>query len=220
MSKPFLSESVQSPSSLLIQANGAGEKLTLSGNNSASIDAVTDGAIILLEVPSLDNAVGIGDGGNIFVNAGADGNAVTTGSQVIANGSTTFQNASSLGAQTMETLTNLATLDPAAPSYPALTDADSPAIRTASRFNVVPDAGGTTIDSLFTNTANVDGRGIAVWNLGTSPGQTITLPNQSSSGTDGGKFFSDGDTTIQPGGGAKIQFDASVGPGFWRVSTL
>jgi len=220
VSKPFLCESMYSPGSLLIQANGAGEKLTLSGNNGASIDGVTDGAIILLEVPSLDNAISLGDGGNIFVDAGADGNAVTTGSQVIAHGDTTFANADSNASTTMTTETNVATLDPAAPSYPTLSNVDVPGLRTTSRFNVVPDAGGTTIDSLFTNTANVDGRGISVWNLGSTPGQTLTLPNQSASGTDGGKFFSDGDTIIQPGGGAKIQFDASVGPGFWRVSTL
>lgn len=204
---------------MLIQANGAGEKLTLNGNNGASIDGVTDGAIILLEVPSLDNVVGIGDGGNIFIDAGADGNAVMTGSQVIANGSTTFQNASSLGAQTMETLTNSARLDPANSSYPQLTNADVPEIRTASRFLINPAIGGTEIDSLFTNDSepNPDGRKIWIQNIGVDD---VALPNQSPSGTDGGKFFWAGDFTLPGGMGVSILFDASVGAGSWLIQGM
>jgi len=200
-----------------LSAHGVGKSLTASGLDGASVHVTTDGAIIVVDVPSVGNAISVGDGGNVFVAAGGSGNAVISGSQVVATGSVIFENASLDYTSTMETYSNAATLDPAASVYNQLTNVDVPGLLNSSRLKINPAAGGTTIDSLFTNDSNPnpDGRVIEIQNVGAV--DDVVLPNQSAAGTDGGKFFWGGDFTLPAGKGATLIFDRSVGAGSWLI---
>jgi len=200
-----------------VTANGGGNTGIFRGLDGAAIDVNTDGAKIVVEVPSLDNSIAVGDGGNIFVAAGVAGNTVLSGSQVIATGSTVFENASRNFTSTMETYSNSATLNPAASVYNELSNIDVPAIFNASRFNINPAVGGTTVNSLFTEDGNPnpDGRIIDIQNIGTV--DDVVFPNQSVLGTDGGKFFWAGDFTLPAGMGVKIRFDQNIGAGSWLI---
>lgn len=142
--------------------------------------------------------------GNIFVFT-PNGNIEMTSSHSVDNAAVNSE-------QTLLTVTRRVTLDPADPVYDELNNSDVGSINISSRLNVAPDAAGTVVNSLVIDEGNPnpDGREIWVQNIGTDPGQTLTLTNQSPSGTVGGKFRSATDYVIGAGGGVGIMFDASV----------
>ena len=142
--------------------------------------------------------------GNIFVFT-PNGNVETTSSHSVENSAVNNE-------QTLLTVTRRVTLDPADPVYDELNNTDVGSINISSRLNIVPDASGTIVNSLIINVGdpNPDGREIWVQNLGTDPGQTLTLTNQSPSGTAGGKFRSAADYVIGSGGGVGIMFDQAA----------
>jgi len=151
--------------------------------------------------------------GDIFVFC-PGGNVITTGSQVFDQGSEV--------SQSLLTVSQVRTLDPAAPVYNELNDTIIGGLNIISRVDIVPDSLGTTIHSLVISTGNpnVDGREIWIQNLGTAVGQTLAFAHLSGVGTAGGRFLAPGlvDYVIPPGGGTSIMFDATTTPdGLWLI---
>jgi hypothetical protein len=122
-----------------------------------------------------------------------------------------FMLGSGMVAQNMLTVNNSITVDPADPIYDELNTTGAPGINVISRVQLVPDADGTTINSIVTGSPNPDGRVIWIHNLGTSLTQTLTLANLSATGTDGGRILAPGltDYVIPAGGGACVIFNGS-----------
>lgn len=142
------------------------------------------------------------------------GNVITTASQI-------FEHASEVS-QSLLTVEEAVTLDPAAPVYNELNSTDVGGLNVVSRLDIVPDAAGTTINSLVTNAGNpnIDGREIWIQNLGTAVPQVLILSHLSGAGTVGGLFLGPGlvDYSIPAGGGASLMFDASAAiGGLWLI---
>jgi hypothetical protein len=155
------------------------------------------------------------DGGNVFETA-TNGNISS-----VAGGSISEQAA--LVLQSSLFVTRLpTTVNPAAPLYNQFDNGSCPGIAELSRVNIVPDALGTTINSIITNPGNpnVDGQEIWFQNLGTAAGQTLTFTNQSGAGTVGGLLRTSGVAYVVPaGGGVSMMFDSTVDSphGQWLV---
>lgn len=114
-------------------------------------------------------------------------------------------------AQNMLTVNNSITVDPADPLYDELNTTGAPGINVISRLQIAPDASGTTIKSIITNSPNPDGRVLWIHNVGTSLGQTLTLVNLAAAGTAGGLILTPGlvDYVIPAGGGVCLIFNGS-----------
>lgn len=207
MSKPFGAKIVSS-SAVLIRTEDTNTSLSLSPVDGAVIN--TKSTKILFQEVNSGSAMEINFNGDQFLFTPSN-NLVATGAQIINNGSGNM-------AQTMSTLTNAVTLDPAAANYPELTNADVLNLSVSSRLKVNPAVAGTTIHSIiFSSMPDKDGRDLYIQNIGTNPAQTLVLPTQSGSGTTGGKFLAPGDITIAPGGGALVSYDSSVLSGSWLI---
>lgn len=132
-----------------------------------------------------------------------------------------FMTGSGMLAQNMLTVNNSITVDPADPLYDELNTTGAPGINVISRIHLVPDAGGTTIDSIITGNPNPDGRVIWIHNLGTILAQTLTLAHLAPAGTAGGLIMAPGlvDYVIPAGGGVCIIFNGSQPDvdGIWLV---
>lgn len=142
------------------------------------------------------------------------GNALTIASRI-------FDQAPEVN-QSLLTVAQVRTLNPAAPVYNEFNNLILPGLDIISRVDIVPDALGTTINSIVTTTGNpnVDGREIWIQNLGTVGGQTLTLTHLSGAGTAGGLLLGPGlvNYVIPAGGGASIMFDATVTvDGLWLI---
>lgn len=142
-------------------------------------------------------------GGNVALST-SNGNLQLLTSQL-------FMTGSGMVAQNMLTVNNSITVDPADPLYDELNTTGAPGINVISRVHIVPDADGTTINSIITGSPNPDGRVLWIHNLGTSLAQTLTLANLAAAGTAGGLILSPGlvDYVIPAGGGACIVFNGS-----------
>ncbi len=156
-------------------------------------------------------------GGNAGFNV-ANGNLVVTSSELVLHGS-------GLVEQNMETVDNSITLDPAAAVYNELSDAILGGLNVISRVNIVPDATGTTINSIIVHAGNPnpDGRKIWIQNQGTLVGQTLTLANLAGAGTAGGLIQAPSalDYIVPHGGGVCIMFDDTVSvDGLWLVRAI
>jgi hypothetical protein len=213
MSKPFLSKEVVERSVTVRTLDAASSVVVDQGAaNTVSIQTDSTAKGILLANDANAAIQLLGGDAFLFV---PGGNLVETGSEIVENGTGLHQ-------QTMLTVTNRVTLDPAAPSYAELSNASVSNLNVSSRLNVVPDASGTSIDSIVIDAGhpNVDGRELWIQNTGTDPAQTLTLVNQSGSGTAGGLLLcpNGGDYAIPAGGGVSIMFDDSFGAnGAWLV---
>ena len=132
-----------------------------------------------------------------------------------------FMTGSGMLAQNMLTVNNSITVDPADPLYDELNTTGAPGINVISRVHIVPDADGTTINSIIVGSPNPDGRVIWVHNLGMSQGQTLTLANLAAAGTAGGLILAPGlvDYVIPAGGGVCVVFNGSRPDidGIWLV---
>jgi hypothetical protein len=171
------------------------------------------GADVLVENPAVGSSLALGTGGNIFM-FDFGGNVIIAGSQVLANGSGNMQ-------QTMLTTEAVVTLAVANAVYNELTSNDVASLNTVSKLNIIPNAAGTIINSMFVLAGNQNpNRVLWIQNLGTAPAQTLTLSNRSVAGTDGGKFIAPGDFVIPAGGGVTVGFDGSIAPGFWMVRAI
>ena len=158
------------------------------------------------------NEVKIG-GGNIFLTTG-NGNVSSVAAQIIENGQQVRQ--------TMLTVTNTGTLDPADPVYNELNETDIGGLQESNRIQIAPDAAGTSIHSIVLHVGdpNIDGRPLWIQNIGTNVLQTLTLVNQSGLVTVGGKFNGPGDYVIPAGGGVAIVFAAPPGLNAWLVQGI
>ena len=217
MSKPFLSKVVVERSVTVRTLDAASSVVVDQGavTNTVSIQTNSTAKGILLQNDANAAMQLLGGDAFLFV---PGGNLVETGSEIV-------ENASALHRQTMLTSTNRVTLDPAAATYTELSNLDVGGLNVSSRLNIVPNATGTTIDSMIIDSGNPnpDGRAIWIQNTGTAAAQTMTLPHLSGSGTAGGQFVcpDDADYVIQRGGGASIMFDDSIGPsGAWLVRAI
>lgn len=154
------------------------------------------------------------DGGNVFVTASNGNVGVSAGGSISETAAFTRQS--------MLVVTRTpTTVDPAAAVYNQFDNGSAPGIAQLSRINVVPDALGTTINSIVVNPGNPNQDGQEIWfqNLGSAPGQTLTLTNLSGAGTAGGLLRTSGvGYVVQPGGGVGIMFDETVtADGAWLV---
>jgi hypothetical protein len=152
-------------------------------------------------------------GGNIFVFC-PNGNVITSASRVIDQGNEV--------SQSLLTVEQVRTLDPAAPVYNELNNTNVGSLNIISRVDIVPDALGTTINSIILDVGqpNVDGREIWIQNLGTAAPQVLVLSHLSGAGTVGGLILGPGlvDFSIPAGGGASIMFDATATiDGLWLI---
>ena len=112
-------------------------------------------------------------------------------------------------------------VSPANASYPTLTPADALNLADVARLNVNPNLAGTVIHSLSMGIGPLalSGRVLYIQNTGTGPGQTLTLPNDSGTGTVGNRFFCSEDVVIPPGAGAIVTY-SDTGDGFWFVRVI
>jgi hypothetical protein len=202
-------------SSTTLVASGAGNTMALTCDDGAGMHLVTDGADLLLENSGTQITSNLASTGNLLV-TNTNGNVVTTAGQIVETAQIAVINGTATVLQTMLTLGNSATLNPSNANYAELGPSQATGLNLASRLDVFPNAAGTTIDSIIIASPNPDGRQIAIQNIGTAGGQTLTLRNQNDAGTAGGKFFGPGDYVIPAGGGVIITFD-STAPGFWFV---
>lgn len=152
-------------------------------------------------------------GGNIFVFC-PNGNVITSASRVIDQGSEV--------SQSLLTVEQVRTLDPAASVYAEFNNSSLGGLNIISRVDIVPDALGTTINSIILDVgqSNVDGREIWIQNLGTTAPQVLVLAHLSGVGTAGGLILGPGlvDFSIPAGGGASIMFDATATvDGLWLI---
>lgn len=161
-----------------------------------------DRNIQLTTDPTLEIKIG---GGNFFFTT-PNGNISAVAAQISLDGQQVFQ--------TMLTLVNEGLLSPANALYNELNDGDIPGLNEISRIYINPDALGTTINSIIIHGGdpNINGRVILVQNIGTAPGQTLTLNNLSGAGTVGGLITTPAGTplVINPGGGAVISFSTLI----------
>lgn len=152
-------------------------------------------------------------GGNIFLTT-PNGNVSAVAGQIILNGQQVRQ--------TMLTLTNEGVLSPANALYNELNNGDIGGLNEISRVNIDPDVAGTVVNSLIIHTGdpNIDGRIIVLQNIGTAPGQTLTLNNLSGAGTAGGLFVTGATPVVLAAGhGCVLEFSASTtADGAWLVS--
>lgn len=152
-------------------------------------------------------------GGNAALST-SNGNLQLLTSQLLMTGS-------GMVAQNMLTVNNSITVDPADPLYDELNTTGAPGINVISRVHLVPDANGTTINSIITGSPNPDGRVLWIHNLGTSLGQTLTLTHLAAAGTEGGLILAPGlvDYVIPAGGGVCLLFNGSQPnvDGIWLV---
>lgn len=200
-----------------VSSAGAGNTLTLVAVDGAGAVFSTDAAQLSIQAPG--ELIQLGTDGNILIQD-AGGNVDLVGAQVVVNGGNIFLNGTTMS-QTILGLANVVTLPAAATNYPTLSPTDVPNLNSAARLNVEPNAAGTTIQSLFLHAPNPDGRELRIQNVGTAPGQTLTLVNQSGSGTTGDLFFGPGDFPIPQGGGVLVGFDANVtASGAWLVRAV
>lgn len=208
MAKPLLAATVVSPSVTVRSSDSSASVLV---DTATGVHVTTSGNGILVDIPSIGSFVELSAGGTLSA-VNTNGNV-----QVIAGNSLVLRGFHV--EQTMLTLTDVATLDPAAAVYNELNNNDVAELITASRLNVAPPAGGTVINSMFVQQGNPnpDGRVFLIQN--TSSTDPVTLANLAAGGTDGGKFFGPGDYVIPGGpggGGAVVEFDEDGGVWFVR----
>ena len=214
MSKPFVIKEMLSDS-ITIHTTDNGAQILLDQNAVLDKIAITTNlfskGILIQNDPSAFLEI---RGGNAGLNL-ANGNLQVTASQMVLQGSGLLE-------QNMCTVNNGITLDPAAAVYNELSDAVLGGLNVISRVNVVPDALGTTINSLIVHAGNPNPDGRQIWfqNLGTAVGQTLTFGDLAGAGTAGGLILcpSATDFIVQAGGGVSIMFDDSASAdGLWLV---
>jgi hypothetical protein len=206
MSKSFVVENLVSDAVVMQTTDG---QTIMSVDQAFGAHVVVPGNLqYLAEMPATSSAFQLDVGGNVFMFA-PNNNGFMIASQTIIDGTGN-------AVETMITPSNVENLNPAAPLYNTLTTGDVPGLNETSRLNVFPDAGGTTINSIIIAGPNPT-RVLWIQNIGTAPGQTLTLNNQNVAGTAGGRFFGPGNYVIPAGGGVTLGFDDQVAPGFWFV---
>lgn len=196
-----------------VVASGAGMVATVLGDDDAQVLVTSDGNEVAMTIPSIPMSVVLDPALTVIGLTNASGRVIATCGDFVA----TVDNDVNLIAeanvlQTLLEIRNNATLDPADANYDELNNTDVPDLINSSRLNIVPDAAGTTVHSIFTNDGvpNVPHKTLWVMNTGTDPGQTLTFINQSGSGTVGGLFFGPGDYEIPAGGGVVLLLDTHV----------
>ncbi len=160
----------------------------------------------------------IGNGESIELTVGGNIELTNGGGNISASASTVFLAGDAVMAQNMITPTVTAALNPADPDYPELTNSDVGLLATASWLTIVPDAGGTTIHSLFPRGSSNQNPPRVIWVQNVGSAGDVILSNQSGSGTTGGLFLGPGDVTIPPGGGTCVKFDETLEE--WLVNVL
>lgn len=146
------------------------------------------------------------------------GNATMSAQQSFLTGTgNIFINGVQTSSQTQLGLSNVVTLTGALTSYATLSPTEVPGLNAASRLDIDPNAAGTTIHSLFMASPNPDGRMLIIQNVGASA--SVTLKNQSGTGTVGDRFFWAQDMVIPAGGGVVMTYD-STSPGFWFIRAI
>lgn len=213
---------VDQVSGATMTASGAGKLAKIFGDNTAKVLATSNGNEVALSIPSISMSVVLDPTTGTLALNDAPGRIISNcGDFVVlaSNDVNLIGNANVL--QTLLEIRNNATLDPANAVYNELSNIDVPDLINSSRLNIVPDATGTTVHSIFTNSGvdNIPHKTLWLMNTGTAVGQTLTLVNQSGLGTIGGLFFGPGDYIIPAGGGVVLLFDTHVTPpnGTWVV---
>jgi hypothetical protein len=151
-------------------------------------------------------------GGNIFHTA-SNGNISDVASGTLSEVAA-FTTQSSLFVTRLPT-----TVSPAAAVYNQFDNTACPGVQELSRVNIVPAAGGTTINSIIVNPGNPNKDGQEIWfqNIGAD---NLTFTNLSGAGTVGGLIRTPGASyVVIPGGGVSIMFDETVDSpnGQWLV---
>ena len=214
MSKPFAVRVVQNPV-LTLQTDDVGSQIVLDQTvapGGFTIQVLTDAFNKGIRLKNDPQAFLEIEGGNAQLNL-ANGNLAENTSRLLMLGTGGVS-------QNMLTVDNSITVDPALPLYNQLDTTGAPGINVISRVNIVPDAGGTRINSIIVDSPNPDGREIWFQNLGTAVGQVLTLANLSVAGTAGGLLLAPDlvDFPVRPGGGVSIMFDGTVSvDGLWLI---
>lgn len=214
MSKPFVCKEMVSPAINIHTTDGSGAVGL--DQNAISPAAVVRVSTNLFSKPiqiTNDATVEIKlDGGNIFHTA-SNGNISDVASGTISEAAA-FTTQSSLFVTRLPT-----TVSPAAATYNQFDNTSAPGIQELSRINIVPAAGGTTINSIIVNPGNPNRDGQEIWfqNIGAD---NLTFTNLSGAGTVGGLIRTAGATyVVPPGGGVSLMFDETVDApnGQWLV---
>lgn len=216
MSKPLIASVVRSPSVEVTTDDGTQRLVLDQGAPDVGILARSLNKNVRISSDPADNvAVELVPDGSIFVFTPA-GNAFVTASQILLDGDAQVR-------LTLLDVSRSVVLDPADPLYEEINNLFVPGLNVVSRLDIVPAAGGTTINSMIVDSGspNPDGRQVWIQNLGTDPLQTLTLSYFSPTGTAGGLFSTPGGgigIVIPLGGGVSAMFDSNVSPdGAWVV---
>jgi hypothetical protein len=156
-------------------ASGAGKIATVIGDDDATVLVTSDGNDVSITIPSIPMGIALDPTLTLMALTNPGGRITTTSGDFVAtatNDVNLIADANVL--QTLLEVRNNATLDPADAVYLELNNTDVPDLINSSRLNIVPDAAGTVIHSIFTNAAvpNVPHKVLLIMNTGTDPAQT------------------------------------------------